>query len=162
MIHKPIKRSKELVYLSRDHHDGLLLCWKIRTGLRNNIQPERIAAYVIDYMHNELEEHFREEEFYVYPLLPKTDKLIQLAISQHSSLRVRVLQLSGNRTDTALLTAIAEELDEHIRYEERELFPYIEQNARAGSIQKAGTALENLHENKKKHQWQDEFWNEKT
>ena len=33
----PIKRSEYLKPLSRDHHQGLLLCWKIRTGLKKGI-----------------------------------------------------------------------------------------------------------------------------
>jgi hypothetical protein len=37
---KPIKRNKHLKWLSRDHHFGLLACWKIRQGLKIKlIQP---------------------------------------------------------------------------------------------------------------------------
>ena len=32
---KPLKRSKELAPLSREHHDGLLFAWKIKQGLAN-------------------------------------------------------------------------------------------------------------------------------
>jgi len=38
----PIKRNEALKPLSRDHHHGLLLCWKIRQGIKLNIEPERI------------------------------------------------------------------------------------------------------------------------
>ncbi|CDF79955.1 hypothetical protein BN863_22430 [Formosa agariphila KMM 3901] len=31
---KPLKRHKSLQPLSRDHHHGLLLAWKIRADLR--------------------------------------------------------------------------------------------------------------------------------
>lgn len=39
---KSIKRTKALQPLSRDHHHGLLLCWKIRQGIKLNVEPERI------------------------------------------------------------------------------------------------------------------------
>jgi len=35
---KPIKRDKVLQPLSHDHHQGLLLCWKIRTGIKKGIE----------------------------------------------------------------------------------------------------------------------------
>ena len=42
MKSKPIKRHKALQPLSRDHHHGLLLSWKIRAGFSKNIEPNRI------------------------------------------------------------------------------------------------------------------------
>ena len=41
----PIKRSEFLKPISREHHHGLLLCWKIRAGLKKGIEPERIKLY---------------------------------------------------------------------------------------------------------------------
>ena len=52
---KPIKRSEELVSLSRDHHDGLLLSWKIRTGINKGIELKRIADYVLHSYRTELD-----------------------------------------------------------------------------------------------------------
>ena len=40
MTTKPLKRHAGLVELSRDHHHGLLLSWKIRQGLKKEIEPE--------------------------------------------------------------------------------------------------------------------------
>jgi hypothetical protein len=42
---KPLKRHAALQPLSREHHHGLLLGWKIRTGLSNGAPLERIKAY---------------------------------------------------------------------------------------------------------------------
>ncbi len=39
---KPIKRSVALKPLSREHHHGLLLSWKIREGFNRNVEIERI------------------------------------------------------------------------------------------------------------------------
>ena len=45
MDNKPLKRHKALQPLSRDHHHGLLLSWKIRSGFKKNIDVERIKVY---------------------------------------------------------------------------------------------------------------------
>ena len=49
---KPIKRNKSIQSISREHHHGLLLCWKIRQGMKKNIEPQRIKVYV-DWFYNE-------------------------------------------------------------------------------------------------------------
>ena len=43
----PIKRSQALIQFSREHHFGLLLVWKMRQGLKENIEPIRISDYTI-------------------------------------------------------------------------------------------------------------------
>lgn len=43
---KPIKRHTALKPLSREHHHGLLLSWKIREGLKRNIEIPRIKKYI--------------------------------------------------------------------------------------------------------------------
>ena len=37
---KPLKRNPNLVPLSREHHYGLLFCWKLKQGLANGTDPE--------------------------------------------------------------------------------------------------------------------------
>ena len=41
----PIKRTEVLKPLSHEHHHGLLLCWKIKTGIKKNIDAARIKKY---------------------------------------------------------------------------------------------------------------------
>ena len=58
----PIKRSIALQPLSREHHHGLLLCWKIRTGLKKGIDIDRIKKYSDWFFKNSLLTHFNIEE----------------------------------------------------------------------------------------------------
>ena len=62
MAKKPIKRNKNIVALSRDHHQGLLLCWKIRQGLKLNVELKRIGNYIHFFWKTRMVEHFRKEE----------------------------------------------------------------------------------------------------
>ena len=59
---KPIKRDPAIVTFSKDHHFALLLVWKIRQGLKNEIETSRIINYATHFFDNDLIFHFEEEE----------------------------------------------------------------------------------------------------
>ena len=58
----PIKRNKNIVPLSREHHATLLFCWKLKSGIQLGIDPERIQRYVNYFYEHELLPHFKKEE----------------------------------------------------------------------------------------------------
>ncbi|RBL91696.1 hemerythrin domain-containing protein [Chitinophaga flava] len=152
-----MKRSPALVPLSKDHHHGLLQCWKIRYGLSHHIPLERISAYVLFSFDNELEDHFQLEEHFVFTLLPDDHPMRVRAVRQHATLRSIVERLQHARLDGNLLHGFADELDDHIRFEEREMFPYIEKI----STEEALSELEKRIDagwRQPVAQWEDEFW----
>jgi hemerythrin-like domain-containing protein len=156
---KPIRRSSELVPLSRDHHDGLLLCWKIRQGFESKIDTERIAAYVSYCFENELAPHFRQEEEFVFSLLTDDDPMKAEVLAQHSILRNLSVEIGKRGLDMdRLLKSFEKELNNHIRYEEREVFPYIEKTANTELFAEAGRKIEQLHQVDKSNRWADDFW----
>ncbi|MEO5946621.1 MAG: hypothetical protein ABIP79_07360, partial [Chitinophagaceae bacterium] len=55
---KPIKRSKQLTPLSREHHDGLLFAWKIRQGLENETPLEQLRKYTMWFWQQHIKPHF--------------------------------------------------------------------------------------------------------
>ncbi|MBS1585906.1 MAG: hemerythrin domain-containing protein [Bacteroidetes bacterium] len=156
-IQKPIERSRALIPLSKDHHDGLLLCWKIRMGLKNEVTVERIAAYIINFYNIYLNEHFRQEEEYLFTLLTDTDELKAKAIEQHKTIRDKIDALPELSTQQSL-ERIANELEDHIRFEERILFGHIEKNADPQILTHLGDKLIELSKKHCEHTWQDEFW----
>lgn len=156
---KPIKRSTELAPLSRDHHSGLLLCWKIKTGIQKGIGANRIAKYVVFYYRAHLEEHFRQEEEYIFPLPGNEDPLIKKAVAEHGEITGLITQLENEvPTRYENLEKLMNLLETHIRYEERELFPYIEQKTDDSRLNKTGEIIAELHNNIKEPAWDDEFW----
>lgn len=153
MKHQPIKRHDALKPLSREHHFGLLLCWKIRQGFKLNVESQRIKNYTKWFKVHYLEPHFKAEEQYVFPVLGNKHELVKRALAEHRRLK----RLFDEEIDiTKALNSIEEELDSHIRFEERVLF---------NEIQKIAT-LEQLAEIEKKHEgmafsdndWKDHFW----
>jgi hemerythrin-like domain-containing protein len=122
---KPIKRSKQLTPLSKDHHDGLLFVWKIKQGLKNGADIKLIAEYVQWFWKNHLEEHFKEEEQILAPHLPADNELLKRMIGEHQEIEAMV-HINESIPDETLLGNLAKAIDDHIRFEERELFPYAE------------------------------------
>lgn len=149
---QPIKRHPALQPLSREHHHNLLLCWKIREGFKRNIPVERIKKYTNWFFETHILPHFEIEEKYIFTVLPAKDELVKKALSEHRRLR-RLFQ--DNEEVTRSLNLIEEELESHVRFEERVLFNKIQQVATA----------QQWEEIEKRHKevptcgdWQDEFW----
>jgi hemerythrin-like domain-containing protein len=122
---QPIKRIEPLIPLSREHHHGLLLCWKIKKGISKGISLERIKAYTDWFYQNHLLPHFEVEEKYVFPILGTENEFVQHAIDDHRRLSIL---FSGVEDIKDSLEGIQTELQKHIRFEERILFNEI-QNA---------------------------------
>lgn len=150
---KPLKRHEALVPLSREHHHGLLLCWKIRQGFKKEIEVERMKKYVDWFQEKYLEPHFDAEEEYVFPVLGNENEKVKKALAEHRRLR----RLFAEEVDVEKsLHKIEEELDLHIRFEERDLFNEIQQNASAEEM----AEIEKHHHAVKfsDDDWDDQFW----
>jgi len=126
MKYKPQKRHKALQLLSREHHHGLLLSWKIRTGFNKNISPERIKSYADWFFKNHLIPHFEMEESHIFPILDANNELVKRALAEHRRLN---RLFTENDDNIKTLMKIEEELEQHIRFEERVLFPEIQKVA---------------------------------
>lgn len=128
----PLKRHPALRHLSHDHHHGLLLCWKIRQGFKLGIELKRIRVYCEWFWENYLHAHFEEEEKVIFPVLAMEDPMIKQAVSEHKRLR-KLFSNWGNPEKT--LGQIEEELEQHIRFEERVLFPEVQKTATAEQLE---------------------------
>ena len=70
--------------------------------------------------------HFEMEENHIFPILGKKHELIKLALADHR--RIKRL-FTETEDDVKALSKIEEELEQHIRFEERILFPEIQKVA---------------------------------
>lgn len=131
----PLKRHPVLHHLSHDHHHGLLLCWKIRQGFKFGASPERIKSYCEWFWNSYLEAHFEEEEKVIFPILSAEDPLIKHVLSEHK--RLRKLFSSWENPEITL-GQIEEELEKHIRFEERVLFPVVQEKASPEQLAEIG------------------------
>ncbi len=150
----PIKRSKALQGVSREHHHGLLLCWKIRTGFSKEIPEERIKKYVDWFYTTHLIPHFKLEENYIFPILGSDHVMIKKALAQHKRLHWLFTD-SNTITLSKSLRLIEEELEQHIRFEERVVFNEIQKIASKEEL----ITISKIHTNEKfNDNTNDPFW----
>jgi hypothetical protein len=154
---KPIKRSKHILQLSKDHHFTLLFSWKIRQGLKYGADTERIRKYVQYFWQRDMQDHFREEEEILFAAVK--DAKVQKALDDHSQIKEQVehvLKASSVEDATKQLSLLADTVDAHVRYEERELFPHLERMLTEAQLENIGTQLKD--EQALKDEYADEFW----
>ncbi len=147
-----MKRHEALVQLSRDHHFGLLLCWKLKQGLKKEIDVDRMAKYIELFYHHNLKPHFAEEEQDLFPLLGAEHPLIAEAIAEHHEFAEMVAR---GFTTAEEIQHFRDLLEKHIRTEERQIFPAIEEAATEEQLQ---ALLDQEHAALKEPEYDDEFW----
>ena len=155
---KPQKRDKSLVPLSREHHFGLLFCWKLRQGLANGTDLEVLRAYVKFFWENILKEHCQEEEWVLKRLLPKKD-IQRMRLEEEHRLLEAIIQLinDGSPRNKDLFQVLEKDLVDHIRWEERELFNYLQSVVQPDELELTGKLLEHRHAPRTDN-FQPEFW----
>lgn len=148
----PIKRCEAIHSLSRDHHHGLLLCWKIKTGLGKQIPVNRIKKYSDWFYKYHIHPHFLIEEKYIFPFLGRNHELIQKALADHQRLRALFTSEEDIKISLELMVEI---LKNHIRFEERMLFNEIQKIATSDQLK---TIEEHHTQQRFEENTEDEFW----
>lgn len=152
---QPLIRSKELSPLSHEHHDGLLFVWKLRQGLKNNIAPARLKDYTIYYWQQHIKPHFYHEEMVLSKHIPKDNPMLIQMQEEHAMIRELILSL-GEDTSLQTFASLADIVYKHIRFEERELFEWVEANL-------SKSQLDEIYKELEEHplcgsDWKDDFW----
>ncbi|MDN3693761.1 hemerythrin domain-containing protein [Chryseobacterium tructae] len=149
-----MKRNENIVLLSRDHHSGLLCSWKIRQGIKKEIESNRIKKYILYFFEDHLEDHFREEEEILCPYFE--DEYTERIRSEHQQIKVLVCQIKDSEA-AHLFSDFADLLEQHIRFEERNWFPHLEEKLDRSVLNTIGKKLDHIHTDKK-DMYIDEFW----
>jgi hemerythrin-like domain-containing protein len=122
-------RHPHLHGLSSDHHDALVLARELERAAAR-WTPADGAALAARFA-RELEPHFRIEEELLLPALEARGEgsLAERTRADHARLRAEVAAAAAG--DGAAVRRFAEVLFEHVRFEERELFPACERELEA-------------------------------
>ena len=144
-----MKRDTSLKTLSWEHHDGLVLTFRIERGLKYNRDPQLIRTYLLHAWDTDLSHHFWQEEQVLPAALEKSEEgaaLLAEMVRDHKWFAGLVEQLrSRNRGWEEDLRQFAERLNAHIRFEERELFPFLEHHAGRNELNRIGGFLQKQH-----------------
>lgn len=136
-----MKRDESLRSLSRDHHQALVVAQRLRRAE----DADQAAAEFSDFFREKGQHHFEIEEQVVLPLWarlgsPDAEAAARLA-AEHLAIRTRALELADEPTLEAV-HALGEELDAHVRFEERELFPAIEDDLDEAALAELARAVQ--------------------
>lgn len=137
----PLKRSRELRPLSSEHHQALLVAFQLKKGLAGHGETagaprdlQGLVGLARRYEDALLRTHTRAEEELLAVHLD-AEQLHRLKFEHGEMLRLVGLAKTGRPPDArAALTAFAELLERHVRWEEQELFPSVEERAEEAEL----------------------------
>ncbi len=161
-----MKRSKYLVPLSWEHHAALLNANRLQKGLGNQT-PIRVLLDFLKYVwENDLSPHFNREESIVFTATDwqnVPDTLRKQVLQEHQEMAelVNQIEVATNEVElNHLIGHFAQEVIDHVRFEERSLFPKIEEMF-------SPEILEQIEKDLKKAHvpgcvvWEPKFWESK-
>jgi hypothetical protein len=142
-----MKRSPELRDLSEQHHHGLVAARDLRQAGEGSVPLAAVVSRFRQAWRREIQPHFRTEEELLLPefarAVPPDDPLIVRTLTEHVALRraVRELERAADEEQARLAPEIGQALHDHIRFEERVLFPAIEAALDGPMLADLGRAL---------------------
>jgi hemerythrin-like domain-containing protein len=140
-----MKRSEALRTLSHQHHQGLFAALQLKRADRETAADARQAF--IDFFEREGARHFRIEEELLLPAFARhagcDEPAIVRVLTEHVELRRRGQDLEAEADpDEGALRELGERLERHIRFEERVLFPMIEEALPPDELERLAAAIE--------------------
>ena len=147
-------RSVQLKPLSQEHRDGMLFVERIRNGL-NKISIERLNNYTRWYWKIHIRSHFFQEEKILLPYMAADHPLAIKLQEDHAYIRDLILSLD-QEAEPQSFKALCDLLDTHIRFEEQQLFTYLEEHLDENELNKIHEQLE--HHPVTTPEWPDVFW----
>lgn len=120
---RTVKRSPELVPLSREHHEALVLARRACEPQRAGAEPAALREQVLQRWTEQFEPHFAVEEQVLLPALAAAgaEAAAATAWRQHRGLHALIALVRAG--DLSALPRWGAAMREHVQFEERELFP---------------------------------------
>lgn len=144
-----MKRDRRLHPLSWGHHHGLVFASRLSAATaRPNADLGALVDQTRAFWDSDLRGHFAAEEALLVPAARASGdscaKPIARMLEEHARFRALLQSAEAEPADSARSTALAEFaelLTAHIRFEERELFPQIENALSETAFERVGAAL---------------------
>ncbi|MGP4071571.1 hemerythrin domain-containing protein [Piscibacillus sp. B03] len=129
-----MKRHEALNPLSHHHHHALVMALNMkRAGTeKSDHSYKQLIRDMINFWEKDGRDHFRDEEEILVPLYlqhvnDSEQDLVKEMLYQHAQIRGLIEELrEKSDTDYENMRLLGELLDEHVRLEERQLFPLME------------------------------------
>ncbi|HET9163306.1 MAG TPA: hemerythrin domain-containing protein [Solirubrobacterales bacterium] len=141
-----MKRAEALQPLSRDHLKSLLAAKRLREATDAAAAAQDFLAF----WESEGRHHFRVEEEVLLPgwaLHCRVDRVaVARMLEEHLAIRRGALRAVAAEASIEELAELGQLLDDHVRFEERELFPMIEEALDPDDLNRLAAAIERAEE----------------
>ena len=138
-----MRRHPALIELSHDHHAALFVALQLKRA--DESSAEKARSVFLAYWDAHGNEHFRQEEEVLFPgyaaFGPAHHPMIAHALCDHVAIRRLAHQVADEAPDVGVLVELGIELEHHVRFEERALFPLIEESMSDDALVTVGHAL---------------------
>jgi len=138
------RRHESLIPLSHEHHDALMLAWRLLTGNLSRREPELRARHVNAFFEYRLINHFKVEEELLFPavreVLGLEASLIEVLLNDHQELGAQAAAIkvgAHHQVDSFCVL-----LESHIRTEERQLFMLAQNRMKSARMADLGRQIQ--------------------
>lgn len=139
-----MKRAAALQPLSRDHLKALIVAKALREASDEQAGRERLLEFwALEHS------HFRIEEEVLLPAWAAGGELDEAmavrTLTDHLFIRAQTVRLQDGELPLEELHALGQRLHDHVRFEERTLFPLIERQLDEAALTRLGAAIAAAH-----------------
>jgi len=142
-----MKRAEALQPLSREHLKSLLAAKR----LRDATDAAKAGQDFLDFWEKEGKHHFRVEEEVLLPgwalHCPVERVAVARMLEEHLTIRRVALRVAAEEASLEELQDLGRLLDDHVRFEERELFPMVEEALAPEDLDRLAEAIARAEEN---------------
>lgn len=150
---KSLKRNKNLVVFSKEHYHGLVFSNHLK--MASKATDDILKLYIADFWDNHLKSHFKNEEVLLLPLMAEGNQRKQF-VHEHFVIENQINQIKDAEINVQQQAIeLGQLINNHIRFEERVLFPWLEKTLTSNQLIKIG---EGLKDNSTVHCFYPEFW----
>jgi hemerythrin-like domain-containing protein len=139
-----MKRAEAMRQLSRDHHKALVVAQSLRRVEAPGIQA--CALEFLAFWRDHGRRHFQVEEEVLLPAYERfataEEDAVVRVLTDHVTIRRRAADIEAGAKSVGSLRELGMILDDHVRHEERVLFPRIEQALPATELGNLARAIE--------------------
>lgn len=137
-----MKRAEALQPLSREHLAALLAAKQLREA--DDLAAARMGF--LEFWHEHGRRHFRVEEEVLLPTWARYAEVdeagVKRMLGEHLAIRREALRLEDGEATLEEARALGDLLHDHVRFEERQLFPAAETALDAESLDRLAKAIE--------------------
>ncbi len=148
-------RNKNLYVFSHEHHHALVFASRLQKA--KNTDEKTLKRYVHNFWGNYLDDHFKNEESSFLELL-EDSVLKDQFLSEHEEICSLVNDITlAKKSVTEKSLELSELIKQHVKFEEKKLFPWLQENLSEEQLDQIGLNLKDVKvsaDNFKPHFWE--------